>query len=541
MVIYNGKGVGEQMVSATLRFFNKTAKNDGRVYEIGTPSIELEKYVNARKRVSKRLDMLYEKTQNELGSKEAEIFEIHKMLLYDEDYSEIIELEIKSGLGVRDAIKAATEKLLDVFSSLGDEYLSARVSDLKDIAAQLIESLDEKTENSDTPACILVASDLTPSQTMTLDKSKLLGFVTFEGSVTSHTSILARAMDIPALVGTGVIDESYDGKIALLDAERQMLIIDPQPNEIMEFESRLQEKMRKKLDEQKNLYKLLNTPARAKNGHRVLIYSNIGADYEATKALENGAEGIGLLRSEMLYLKSASLPSENELFEAYKSVVTKMQGKRVIIRTLDIGADKKLPYLDLGNEENPALGFRGIRVTLEKRGIFKTQIRAILRASAYGKVSIMLPMVISKNEILKSKELVEIAKQELFDENLAFDSKIEFGIMIETPASAILASELARYVDFFSVGTNDLTQYTLAVDRQNPRVAELAKENLEPVLILIEDCARAIHKQGGFIGVCGELASDTTLTQRFVDMKIDELSVSTPYLLSVRRQVNEST
>lgn len=541
MAIYKGKGIGEYMASGTLRFFNKKSKNTTGVFEIGTVPEELEKYQIARERVSRALDRLYERAIHEVGKERAEIFEIHKMLLYDEDYCEIIELEIKSGVGAKEAIICATNKLIDVFSSLDDEYLRSRASDLRDISSQLLNNLENNAgaEKIDTSPCILVARDLTPSQTMSLDKSSLLGFVTFEGSATSHTSILARAMDIPALVGVGEIDEAYDGKIALLDAQEQALIIEPTSEQIIEFEKKLEQKKREKQKNEQSLRALLSSPATAKNGHRVLIYSNIGGDYEVEKAFENGAEGVGLLRSEMLYLRSSRLPCENELFEAYKSVIIKAQGKRVIIRTLDIGADKKVPYLDLGSEENPALGFRGIRLTLENKGLFKTQIRAILRASIYGKASIMLPMIISRDEVLKSRELIEICKQELFDENLAFDSKIELGIMIETPASALIANDLAALVDFFSVGTNDLIQYTLAIDRQNPRVAELASNNLEPVLMLIENCARAIHQRGGFIGICGELASDTSLTQRFVDMKIDELSVSTPYLLSIRRQVKE--
>jgi phosphotransferase system enzyme I (PtsI) len=271
----------------------------------------------------------------------------------------------------------------------------------------------------------------------------------------------------------------------------------------------------------------------------VLIYANIGSDDEVEGALENGAEGIGLLRSELLYLTKASLPNEDELFEAYKSVITKMQGKRVIIRTLDVGADKKIPYLNLANEENPALGLRGIRVCLQNKELFKAQIRAILRASAYGKASIMLPMIISKSEVIKSKSLIEECKQELFDENQAFDSKIELGIMIETPASAIMCNELAECVKFFSVGTNDLIQYTLAVDRQNPSVAHLANDNLEPVLRLIRNCADAIHRHGGFIGICGELASDLSLTELFLRMGIDELSVSPRSILSLRDTIRK--
>lgn len=528
------------MASGRLKFLGQPNKKTQDVSKIRTKEEEKQRFLLAKKRTLLDIDKMYERARTELGGKEAEIFEIHKMLLCDEDLNEIIILEIEHGASAENAIESSASKYIEMLIALNDPYLSARGVDIMDLSTQLVNNLcDDKTEKIDTSPCILVANDLTPSQTMMLDKSLLLGFVTFEGSVTSHTSILARAMDIPALVGTGKIDSSYDGAIALLDAKNQRLIVNPSASEILEFEKERTIQIAKKRKEREQIQNEISKPAIAKNGHRVLVYANIGTADEVNSALENGAEGIGLLRSELLYLSRGTLPSEDELFESYKSVITKMQGRRVIIRTLDVGADKKIPYLGLASEENPALGLRGIRVCLQNKDLFKTQIRAILRASAYGKASIMLPMIISKGEVLESRALIEECKHELFDENQAFDSKIELGIMIETPSSAIMCNELASVVDFFSVGTNDLIQYTLAIDRQNPSVAHLTNDNLEPVLRLIRNCADAIHRHGGFIGICGELASYTSLTSDFVDMQIDELSVSTPFLIDIRRAISQ--
>ena len=425
--------------------------------------------------------------------------------------------------------------------ALGDEYLSEREKDIKDIANQLINALSgrEIEENANMYPYVLVAEDLTPSQTVMLDKDKILGIVTFFGTPSSHTAILARAMGIPALVGVGEIDTIYDGEYCLLDSEKGELIINPTENEIELFKEREREENRIAKEHERYLRTLINKPAVSKNGHRVLIYANIGSEKEAEGALLNGAEGIGLLRSEMMYLSLDRYPTEDELYLAYKEAVSEMKGRRVIIRTLDIGADKQISYFDIPREENPALGYRGIRICLDRENVFKTQLRAILRASAHGKASIMLPMIVSKAEILKCRELLEECKNELFEENYAFDSKIELGIMIETPASAIMSDIFAKYVDFFSVGTNDLTQYTLAVDRQNPKVSKISEENREPILRLIRYASEQIHKNGGWIGICGELGADLSLTQEFVNMKIDELSVSTPYLLGVRKRVAE--
>ena len=541
MTEFTGIGIGSQMVSGKLRFL---VAEEEKPKENGVPvskNDEKALFLRAKDLTLAQQGRLYEKAKKEIGEREAEIFKIHAMLLEDEDFNEGILSLIENGKSALDAINEATEQCVNMLKDIDDPYLSARILDIKDISSQLKSKLvdNENDLNSDTAPYILVANDLTPSQTVMLDKSKLLGFVTMQGSGTSHTSILAKAMDIPALVAVGEIDSSYDGETALLDAQDSRLIINPSPKQMLDFEKKQSEKNKLKKAHEEYLASLLNKPAVSKGGHRVLIYSNIGGEYEVDTSLKNGAEGIGLLRTELHYLTLDKLPSEEQLFEAYRAIVVKMQGRRVVIRTLDIGADKKIPYLGLASEENPALGYRGIRICLDNKEIFKTQLRAILRASAFGRVAIMLPMIISADEIRRSKELIEECKQELFEKNEEFDSVIEFGIMIETPAAAIMCRELAPLVDFFSVGTNDLIQYTLAVDRQNPKVSHLCEENLEPILRLIESCSDAIHESGGWIGICGELGACLSLTQRFVDMGIDELSVSAPYLLGVRKRVCE--
>ena len=482
-----------------------------------------------------------EKAKKDMGEEEGKIFEIHIMLLEDDDlYSTIIE-EIESKKNAEQAVSEASEKYAIMLKSLNDEYLSERAKDIRDIASQLISALTKKQKKKiiNTSPYILVAEDLTPSQTVSLDKDKILGFITFYGTPSSHTSILARAMGIPAIVGVGEIDLKYEDEYCLLDSESGEIIISPTVNEIAIFKEKEREQSRIAKEHESYLKELINKPAISKNGHRVLIYANIGSEKEAEGALLNGAEGIGLLRSEMLYLSLDRYPTEDELYQAYKEAVTEMKGRRVIIRTLDIGADKQIPYFNIPKEENPALGYRGVRICLDREDVFKIQLRAILRASAHGNASIMLPMIVSESEILRSRDLLEECKNELFEENYAFDSKIELGIMIETPASAIMSDVLAKHVDFFSVGTNDLTQYTLAVDRQNSKVSHIGEENREPILRLIKYAADQIHKKGGWIGICGELGADLTLTQSFVDMKIDELSVSSPYLLGVRKRVGE--
>ena len=539
MRILWGTGIGSKKASGRLKFYKEeqTVGNG----KFTTVENEIKRLEIAKESVKSSLISLSEKAKKDMGEEEGKIFEIHIMLLEDDDlYSTIIE-EIESKKTAEQAVSEASEKYAIMLKSLNDEYLSERAKDIRDIASQLISALTKKQKKKiiNTSPYILVAEDLTPSQTVSLDKDKILGFITFYGTPSSHTSILARAMGIPAIVGVGEIDLKYEDEYCLLDSESGEIIISPTVNEIAIFKEKEREQSRIAKEHESYLKELINKPAISKSGHRVLIYANIGSEKEAEGALLNGAEGIGLLRSEMLYLSLDRYPTEDELYQAYKEAVTEMKGRRVIIRTLDIGADKQIPYFNIPKEENPALGYRGVRICLDREDVFKIQLRAILRASAHGNASIMLPMIVSESEILRSRDLLEECKNELFEENYAFDSKIELGIMIETPASAIMSDVLAKHVDFFSVGTNDLTQYTLAVDRQNSKVSHIGEENREPILRLIKYAADQIHKKGGWIGICGELGADLTLTQSFVDMKIDELSVSSPYLLGVRKRVGE--
>lgn len=538
---YKGIGITGIRVSGKLHFVSNVSKKTEKPLNVnaGTELIKLEK---ARKKALEDVWKIAERARERLGHSEAQIFEIHAMLLEDEDLNESIESKIKGGYTAADAIREASEEYAKMLINLGDEYLSGRASDIRDIASQLINAMEKNTytsQKTDKEPYILVSNDLTPSQTVMLDKSKILAFVTFEGTPSSHTAILARAMNIPALVGTEKIDEKYEGVFCLLDSLRGEITINPSAKEIEEFNKEKEKQSKIDIEHERYLRSIMNKPAVTGSGHRIMIYANIGGGEEIPPALSNGAEGIGLLRSEFLYLSKSTYPTEEQLFSAYREIAEKMAGRRVIIRTLDIGADKQADYFGLENEENPALGFRGIRLCLERTEIFKTQIRAILRASYFGRVAIMIPMVCCENEIIRAKELIKECESELKSKSHLFDEKIEIGIMIETPASAIMSDKLSKHVDFFSVGTNDLTQYTLAADRQNSKVAHICEENTEPVLRLIEMSAQAIKKAGGWIGICGEMAADLTLTQRFAGMGIDELSVSTPYLLGVRGKVSE--
>lgn len=540
-VRFDGIGITNGKVSGKIKIF-RSYEGENKGACVGSIEDERQRLELARKSAIKETKALEEKALKVLGEKEAQIFEIHGMLLEDEDFLDAVYSEIDKGKSAQEAVTLTAKSYGEMLKALDDEYLSARCADINDIASQLIRFLtgdvDENEEN-DTEPYILVASDLTPSETVKLEASKILGFVTFGGTPSSHTAILARAMGIPALVGTGTIGEIYEGKYALLNAERGELIINPTKEQKSEFEK--EQSAYNKIAKEHEMYlrSVMKKPAVTRSGHKIMIYANIGSDSEVASAISNGAEGIGLLRSEFLYLSRDKYPSEEELFSVYRDIAIKMQGKRVIIRTLDIGADKQIPYFSLPKEENPALGYRAIRICLDRQELFKTQLRAILRASAYGRVSVMLPMIISLEEIKEAKMLLDECMTELSTRGEGYDSKIELGIMIETPSSAIMSDTLAREVDFFSVGTNDLTQYTLAVDRQNPKVTHLCESNIEPVMRLIKMASEAIHHQGGWIGVCGEMAADLSLTQKFVDIGVDELSVSVPYLLGVRGKVSE--
>ncbi len=545
--VWRGIGVNDDIVSGPLRMFGKRSTMPG-VAPKGAYDMDEERrrLAAARERALADISTFHARAMTAVGEEEAKIFEIHAMFLEDEDLLESLERDIAEGRRAEDAVCHTAEVFGEMLRNLPDPYLSARVADLQDIAGRLLRILsgeEEGQKSDDGTPYILVADDLTPSETVMLDTSRILGFVTAAGTPHSHTAILARAMGIPALVGVGHIDPSLDGQFALLDAAGGTLTINPDERTRAAFTKReidrRAERRGRKAEEEARLRTLIGRPAVTKSGHRMMIYANIGDGREVPPALAAGAEGIGLLRSEFLYLSLDRYPTEEELSAAYGEVARAMGGRRVIIRTLDIGADKQIGYMNLSREENPALGFRGVRICLARRAVFKTQLRAILRASAMGRVAVMFPMIVSVEEVRQCRGLLDECRAELTREGVNFDPKIEVGIMIETPAAALMSRELAEEVDFFSVGTNDLTQYTLAADRQNSLVADICEQNREPVMRLVDMAARSIHRAGGWIGICGELAADLSLTPRWVALGIDELSVSTPSLLTLRGRVVE--
>jgi len=543
-LLFRGIGIGERRAYGPLVFFDRhrntptPTKGSGQGVEAETSRLS-----SAVDTVKAHLLELARVTRETIGNTEAEIFEVHKLFLEDADLADLIQTELCTGASAEAAVEHSFDSYAKNLRALGDPYLSERARDLEDLCAQILCALSGKTAASfqakEGQAFLLVADDLLPSETVTLDRTRILGFVMMGGSPNSHTAILARAMGIPALVGVEALDRKFNGADALLDARAGTLCLYPDKEAIENAlaEQRTADSLMEKQKTQ--ILRRAGCPAKTKSGREVLVYANVGDVHEAEAAMENGADGIGLLRSELLYLSKDRYPTERELTECYSEIAARMKEKRIVIRTLDIGADKQASYFSLPREENPALGFRGVRVCLARREVFKTQLRAILRASAGARIAMMLPMIVSVEEVQQVKDLLVECMRELDGEGVAYDPKIEFGVMIETPAAAMMSRELSREVDFFSVGTNDLTQYTLAADRQNPLVAYVCDRNREPILRLIERATEAIHERGGWIGICGELAADTDLTQRFVDMGIDELSVSVPHLLSLRQRIFE--
>ena len=539
MITLMGKGVYGGIAIGQLSFFRRSGSPVPR-YSVKDVDGELRRFQQAKSQALGELRELYEKALRDIGESGAQIFEIHGMMLEDDDYNDSVENTVRTErVNAEYAVSTAAENFSMVFSSMDDPYMQARAADVRDISMRLVRALSGKPshrEESSEEARIICADDLAPSETMQLDRSSVSAFVTAEGSVNSHTAILARTMGIPAVVDAGEeLMQAESGTLAIVDGFTGRVYLNPDEETLGRMRRRLLEDRRAKSLLQK--YKGMDNVT--KDGRRIDVFANIQGLREVGAALLNDAGGIGLFRSEFLYLDRTDFPTEEEQFSVYKTVLQSMGGKKVVIRTLDVGADKQIPYFDLPREENPALGFRAVRICLARESIFKTQLRAILRASAFGTVSLMIPMIVSAEEVRDCRRLLEECKEELRQEGKEFDSDPEFGIMIETPAAAIMSDELAAEVDFFSVGTNDLTQYTLAADRQNPLLDSLCERNREPVLRLIERSAEAIHQNGGWIGICGELAADLRLTQRFADMRIDELSVSAPYLLGVRERVIE--
>ena len=529
----HGKSVFGGIAMGRLSVYHKT---DNAVKRTKITDIEAEKkrFEDAKEEAKRQLGVFYEKAVREVGEVNAAIFEMHQMMLDDLDYVESITNMIETQqVNAEFAVASTGDNFAQMFAAMDDDYMRERAADVKDISNRVISILQGNGDaglSGDEPF-ILLADDLAPSETIQLDRETVLAFVTRHGSTNSHTAILARTMNIPALVSTAVPKE-VNGKMAIVDGFKGIVIIDPDEETLREYEKKQQdEKNRQEL-----LQQLKGKPTVTKEGKEIKLYANIGEVKDLGAVLQNDAAGIGLFRSEFLYLQSDHFPTEDEQFQSYKTVAEVMAGKKVIIRTLDIGADKQIDYFGLEHEDNPALGYRAVRICLDQPDIFRTQLRALLRASMFGNISIMIPMIASVWEVRKVKEIMEEVKAELTSEGIPFKN-VEFGIMIETPAAVMIADELAKEVDFFSIGTNDLTQYTLAIDRQNAKLDQFYDSHHPAVLKMIQMVIDSAHKAGIWAGICGELGADLTLTETFVKMGIDELSVSPAMVLPVRDKI----
>ena len=537
---YSGKGVYGAIAIGKISVLKK---NDAAVTRVHVEDAAAEKarVEKAKQAAAEQLQAIHDKALKEVGEANAQIFEIHIMMLEDEDYNESIANIIDTQqVNAEYAVAVTSDNFAEMFAAMDDAYMQARSADVRDISNRIIANLtgtaDSSAESCD--SMIVCADDLAPSETVALDKDKVLAFVTAHGSSNSHTAILARNMNIPAVIGMGdeFLTEISSGIPAIVDGYTGTVIVDPDEATVAEYTAkRTSDEEKKRL-----LQELKGKETVTVDGRKIKIYANISGIDNIGAVLLNDAGGIGLFRSEFLYLENSDFPTEEQQFHAYKRVLESMAGKKVIIRTLDIGADKQVGYFGLKKEENPALGYRAIRICLTRPEIFKTQLRARYRASVYGNLGIMFPMITSVKEVERIKEICEEVKAELRSDGIEYSDKIELGIMIETPAAALISDRLAPMVDFFSVGTNDLTQYTLACDRQNPDIEEFIDTHHEAILRLIEMSAENAHKNGAWIGICGELAADTTLTERFLRMGIDELSVSPSFVLKVRDAVRRT-
>ena len=539
MITLEGKSVFGGVAIGKIQFYkrNEITIKRTRVEDV---EAEVERFQNAKAKTLELLKGLYEKALEDVGEANAMIFEAHQLMLEDPDYVESIENIIRTqDVNAEYAIGATADNFAAIFEAMDDAYMQGRAADVRDVSERLLQALSSQNETvmvMDEPV-IIAADDLVPSETVQLDKEKVLSFVTMYGSANSHTAILARTMNIPAVIGLGeALKEEYDGKVAIVDGVDGRGYIDPDE----ETMASMQKKQKKDQEEKELLNQLKGKENVTKSGQKVNVYANIGNLADVGAVLKNDAGGIGLFRSEFLYLESDTYPTEEQQFAVYKKVAETMAGKKVIIRTLDIGADKQVDYFKLDKEDNPALGYRAIRICLTRPEIFKTQLRALYRASAYGQISIMFPMIISVAEVKKIKEIVEEVKAELRTEGAAFREDVELGIMIETPAAVMVSRELAKEVDFFSVGTNDLTQYTLAIDRQNQKLEDFYDSHHPAVLAMIRMAAESAHAEGKWIGICGELGADVTLTETFLKMGIDELSVAPGMVLKVRQKIREA-
>lgn len=538
MIILTGKSVFGGLEIGKIAFYKRNERQVKRWY-VEDIEAELKRFENAKLTAIGQLQGLYEKAMRDVGEENAMIFEMHRMMLEDLKYIESI-THIITGQEVNAeyAVSVTADNFVQMFSSMDDAYMQGRAADVKDISERVLNILsgvDQPGVDADGPV-IVAADDLAPSETMQLDKKMVLGFATMYGSSNSHTAILARTMNVPAIIGLGeALKPEYDGAFAVIDGFDGKIYIDPDEITL--------ETMKQKQEEDRAAKALLQELKGKENitlsGQKIDLYANIGNSSDVGFVLQNDADGIGLFRSEFLYLENDTFPTEEQQFEEYKSVAESMAGKKVMIRTLDIGADKQVGYFNLDKEENPALGYRGIRICLTQTHIFKTQLRALLRASAYGQIAIMFPMIISVDEVKQIKVILEEIKAELREAGIKFNEDIEIGIMIETPAAVMESRRLAREVDFFSVGTNDLTQYTLAIDRQNPKLDVFYDAHHPAVLAMIKMAADNAHAEGKRIGICGELSADLELTETLLEMGIDELSVSPSMILPLRKRVRE--
>ena len=535
MEIRAGKSVSSGIAEGRLFVFSKEKPDIGR-RSVNDPQEEIARYQAAAAKAGEQLMALQKKTQEEVGAEEAEIFEAHQMMLEDPDFVEgITGLIEQESVNAEYAVQVTAEQFAAVFESMDDDYMRGRAADVRDIGARLNAILTNTQTGAEdmTEPSIVLAEDLAPSETMQFDKSKLLAIVTQKGSGNSHTAILARTMNIPCLVSADIeLDPALGGHTAIVDGMTGQIYIDPDEETAAGLHGKKeQENARRAL-----LQQMKGLPTETKSGRRIHLYSNIGGPADVDAVLENDSEGVGLFRSEFLYIGKEDYPTEEEQFEVYKEVLSRLEGRKVIIRTLDIGADKKADYFGLPHEENPAMGFRAIRICLERPEVFRTQLRAIYRAAVYGTAAIMFPMIISVEEVKRIKEIVAGVKEELAAEGNPY-GEAELGIMVETPAAAVIADQLAPEVDFFSLGTNDLTQYTLAIDRQNQSLDNIYNPHHEAVLRLIEYTCKCAHEHGAWCGICGELGADPELTERFVAMGMDELSVSPGRTLELRSRI----
>lgn len=536
MITINGTGVFGGVAFGRIAFYRRRENLVKRV-RVGAAAAEVERFLAAREVATEDLKALYEKALAEVGEANAVIFQIHQIMLEDGDYCDsITNIITAQSVNAEYAVATTGDNFSRMFASMEDDYMKARAADIKDISARLVRILcnaREQTMDSGGPV-ILAADDLAPSETVQLNKEKILAFVTARGSANSHTAILSKMMNIPAVIGTGeALREEYDGKEAIVDGFTGTVYIEPD----VETAKEMKEKAAVQAEKKRLLNQLRGKENKTLDGCVVEVFANISSVADAASVLQNDAGGVGLFRSEFLYLKSEDYPTEIEQFQAYKLVAENMAGKKVVIRTLDIGADKQAGYFKLPKEENPAMGYRAIRVCLDRPEIFKTQLRALCRASAFGNIAVMFPMITSVEEILTVKRMLREVRAELYAGGISYSDTMEIGVMIETPAAVMISDLLAREVDFFSIGTNDLTQYSLAIDRQNPMLNKFYNPRHKGLLRMIKMVADNAHAQGKWVGICGELAADLELTGTFLAMGVDELSVSPPFILPLREKI----